>query len=264
LNRFSTSGWATEPASEQEAARLPTTATARGVLKWLFRRDRQTTKPQAQEAEAHLPAPLLASRPLVGNRYVLLEELGRSGMAIVYLAWNNRSAAGRCNQNAPTWGALGTSADRRSETRGSTSNRADPSRNRPAVQLRALGFDCRPVHHHGVCVVDIRGSVDGRSRPAAIWTRPSGVSCNCTRRGGSTRKLQPIWTRGRPPFGRGGEAGRSGSMRFHSASGNSTGGHRPPTLVRSGGGSLAARGEKHFSHADVHDAESRDGAMLER
>jgi hypothetical protein len=29
-------------------------------------------------------------------------------------------------------------------------------------------------------------------------------------------------TRGRPPFGRGGEGGRSGSMRFHSASGNST------------------------------------------
>ena len=25
MNRFSTSGWATEPASEQEAARLPTT-----------------------------------------------------------------------------------------------------------------------------------------------------------------------------------------------------------------------------------------------
>jgi len=29
-------------------------------------------------------------------------------------------------------------------------------------------------------------------------------------------------TRGRPPFGRGGEGGRSGSIRFHSASGNST------------------------------------------
>ena len=91
MNRFSTSCWATAPASEQEAPRLLTTETGR-VMKWLFRYDRQPNQPQAQEAEAHPASALRASRLLIGNPYVLLEELGRGGMAIVCLVLDSPQA----------------------------------------------------------------------------------------------------------------------------------------------------------------------------
>ena len=78
----------------QPAGSLPTTTRTRTAhattdfLSWLFRREPRTPEHRPQENEVRQPTPAQEVRPLVGNRYVLLEELGRGGMSIVYLAWD--------------------------------------------------------------------------------------------------------------------------------------------------------------------------------
>jgi O-acetyl-ADP-ribose deacetylase (regulator of RNase III) len=70
------------------ATRTKTAHTSTDFLRWLFRRERRSAEHRLQERDARHPTSIQESRPLVGNRYVLLEELGRGGMSIVYLAWD--------------------------------------------------------------------------------------------------------------------------------------------------------------------------------
>ena len=76
------------PSREGAPITAPGTATATGFFKKLLSRNRNSPSAAPPQAEGHLSAGPKHSRPLIGNRYVLLEELGRGGMAVVYLGWD--------------------------------------------------------------------------------------------------------------------------------------------------------------------------------
>jgi O-acetyl-ADP-ribose deacetylase (regulator of RNase III) len=74
---------------------LSPTGRAGHLRRWFRRREQSDETHTAPESflrggteDATRTPTAGASRPLVGNRYVLLEELGRGGMGIVYLSWD--------------------------------------------------------------------------------------------------------------------------------------------------------------------------------
>jgi O-acetyl-ADP-ribose deacetylase (regulator of RNase III) len=67
---------------------IPARSGSRG-WKWPWqRRVDGDTQPMGQPAESVLPAHGDLARPVLGRRYVLLEELGRGGFGVVDLAWD--------------------------------------------------------------------------------------------------------------------------------------------------------------------------------